>query len=293
LTTSFGLDQDVEKQLRDIGPIFDPSVVVRSRALFADRMDSSLPPGGRLVPDIAFGDHERQKLDLCVAPGSGNPVALFVPGGGMVGGDKSFYSHIPAFWARKGYLGVAMNYRLAPEFLYPSGAQDVARAIDWLAQNVLNYGGDPNKIFIVAQSAGAVHTACTVFDKRFYPSHYEALRAVVLMSGVYKVTPNHEGSNINLYFGNNPEELEDRSSCNKVSAGSVPTILCVAQLEPAFFGISAAAMMDALTRRDRRAPECVWLRGHNHLSPVLNMGGPGDTLGDAIDEAFRAFLRNR
>ena len=52
-------------------------------------------------------------------------------------------------------------------------------------------------------------------------------------------------------------------------------------------------MMDALTRRDRRAPECVWLRGHNHLSPVLNMGGPGDTLGDAIDEAFRAFLRNR
>ncbi|HKY83090.1 MAG TPA: hypothetical protein VJM09_16665, partial [Sphingobium sp.] len=117
-----------------------------------------------------------------------------------------------------------------------------------------------------------------------------SIRAAVLMSGVYEITPDHEGGNINLYFGNDAQELEDRSSVNHVHESSVPVILTVAELEPAFFGLSAAALMKALTQRDKHAPQLVWLKGHNHLSPVLNLGNPGDELGDAIEEALRAYL---
>jgi triacylglycerol lipase len=207
----------------------------------------------------------------------------------MTGGDKSFYAHIPAFFAREGFVGVGINYRLAPEFQFPSGAQDVAAAVDWLVDNVARFGGDPTRIFIVGQSAGAVHAATTVFDKRARAKHHDAIRAAVLMSGVYEITPNHEGGNINLYFGNDAEELKDRSSCNHAQDSDVPVILTVAEMEPTFFGLSVAAMMHAVTRRDRHAPQLVWLKGHNHLSPVLNMGNAGDELGPAIAEALRAY----
>ena len=289
LTSSFGLDPEIERQLREMGPKFDGVVLEKSRALFADRKNTSLPSGARRIDDVPYGMDDRQKLDLCIPETQNKAIVVFVPGGGMVGGDKSFYAHIPAFFARQGYLGVCMNYRLAPQFLFPKGAEDVAGVIDWLAANGATYGADSSRLFIVAQSAGAVHAASAIFDKRVRPRHYAGIRAAVLMSGVYKVVPNHEGGNINLYFGNDPAELEDRSPANHVSDGTVPVIMTVAELEPTFFGLSAAALIDALTRRDKRAPEVAWLKGHNHLSSVLGMGGPGDMLGEAIIGALQKY----
>lgn len=290
LSSSFGLEPHMEAKFRELGYIFDPSVVGLSRDLFSDRFDASLPSGGRRLDDVAYGDHERHQLDICRPAESGKPIVIFVPGGGMTGGDKTFYAHIPAFFARKGYVGVAVNYRLAPEFLFPCGAQDVARVVDWLAENADVHGGDVTKIFIIGQSAGAVHAASTIFDRRCRAKHHDAIKAAVLMSGVYKITPDHEGGGINLYFGNDAKELEDRSSVNHVQESSVPAILTVAEMEPTFFGLSAAALMEALTQRDKHAPQIVWLKGHNHLSPVLNMGNPGDQLGDAIEEALRSYM---
>lgn len=84
--------------------------------------------------------------------------------------------------------------------------------------------------------------------------------------------------------------MQDRSSVNHVHEGSVPVILTVAEWEPAFFGLSAAALLEALTRRDRRPSQIVWFKGHNHLSPVLNFGNAGDQLGDAVMEALSAHL---
>ena len=290
LSSSFGLGPDVEAKFREIGYVFNPSIVELSRRLFVDSFNHSLPRGGRRIDDVSYGPHERHKLDICMPGDPGKPIVLFVPGGGMTGGDKSFYAHVPAFFARKGYVGVAANYRLAPEFLFPAGAQDVADAIDWLAANADVHGGDPNRMFIVAQSAGAVHSASTIFDKRFHPKHCRNIKAAILMSGVYEVTPGHEGGNINLYFGSDPAELQDRAPANHVDEGSVPVILTVAELEPGFFGRSAAVLMEGLTRRDKRVPQVVWLKGHNHLSPVLNLGSAADELGDAIEEALRAYL---
>lgn len=288
LSSSFGLDPGIQARFRELGYVFNPDIVGLSRELFVESFDASLPTGGARHDDIAYGEHDRQKLDLCTAGVENAPVVIFVPGGGMTGGDKSFYAHIPAFFARNGIVGVAVNYRLAPEFLFPSGAQDVAAAIDWVAGHVADFGGDPTRIFLIGQSAGAVHSASTIFDPRVRPRHYNALKLAVLMSGVYKIEPDHEFGNLNLYFGNDPAQLQDRSSVNHVAGSTVPVILTVAELEPGFFGRSAGTMAEALTARDGHAPEFVWLKGHNHLSPVLNMGSAADELGPAIVEAFRS-----
>lgn len=290
LSSSFGLDAEIERKFREKGPVFNPTVVPWSRELFVDSFDETLPENGKRLNDVSYGEHERHMLDICLPGEAARPIVLFVPGGGMTAGNKSMYAHIPAFFARRGYVGVAANYRLAPDYLFPAGAEDIARAIDWLVDNQDVHQGDVNNIFLIGQSAGAVHMASTVLDKRFQPANQDRIRAVILMSGVYDIVPDHVGGNINLYFGNDADQLRDRSSVNNVAGSTVPVILTVTELEPAFFGESTGAMVKALSARDGKAPQVVWLKGHNHLSPVLNMGSATDQLGDAFHEVFQSYL---
>jgi len=63
-------------------------------------------------------------------------------------------------WAvTHGLLGVTINYRLAPEYQWPSGIEDLTLVVAWLKSHVAEYGGDPNKIFLWGHSAGAAHVA--------------------------------------------------------------------------------------------------------------------------------------
>ena len=221
-------------------------------------------------------------------PGAGAllPILLFVPGGGFTGGDKALYPHIPAFFARKGYLAAAMNYRLAPEFVWPTGSEDVSSVLDWLADNAASLGGDPSRIFVVAQSAGAAHASGSLFDPRRRPRCHASLRAALLMSGIYRMRERQE-PNGRVYFGDDPAAYVDRSPVAHVAESRVPVMLTIAELDPPFLVPSTAALFEALAERDGTPPPMAWLKGHNHFSPVLNLGGRGDLLGDAIHQAFQ------
>jgi acetyl esterase/lipase len=289
LTSSFGLRPDSEARLRELGPILNEQIVEKSREIFAGTRDMSLPAGAERYSDLGYGGHPRQKLDIYRPAGTSLPIVIFVPGGGFTGGDKSFYAHIPCFFARQGFVGVGVNYRLAPEFLWPSGAQDVASAIDWMAENAGRFGGDPSKIFLVGQSAGAAHAGAALFDPRLRSRHYDGIRAAVLMSGLYDIVADSSAPNATLYYGDDPSTYTERSSAHYVSTTRLPVMLTISELEPRFFAQQFASLLSALTKRDGHVAPFAWLRGHNHLSPVLNMGSIGDELGPALTEAFRDY----
>jgi triacylglycerol lipase len=286
LTSSFGLDGTIAAELRSIGAVLDDAVLQRSRALYANRKDLSLPSGGERADDICYGDHPRQLLDVCMPGAQGRPVLLFVPGGGFTGGDKAFYAHVPAFFARRGWLAAAMNYRLAPEFTWPSGAEDVSRALDWLSANATRYGGDASRIYVVGQSAGATHAAGALFDPALRPRSHRAIRKAVLMSGFYRMSADTPAKGATAYFGSDAEAHAARSPLSRVAGSALPVLLTLAEFDPPFLVSSTLAMAQALTERDRVCPPLAWLHGHNHLSPVLGLGGPGDRLGDAIHGAL-------
>ena len=289
LTCSFGLPSDIEEALSTFGPRLDATVVAKSRELFAPRHDLSLPEGGTRHADLPYGDHPRQTLDLCSPRGQGHPIALFVHGGGFTGGDKAFYAHIPYFLARSGFLGAAMNYRLATEFQWPYGATDVALALDWLAANGARFGGDPSRIVAIGQSAGAVHLSGALFNSRMKPACFGQIRAAVLMSGLYDIRPGVVET-IPLYFGSDETQYADRSPVRHVAGSKLPVVLTLAEFDPPFVAPQAAVFVTALTERDGKSPPLAWLRGHNHLSPVLGMGAAHDRLGPAILAEFQAVL---
>jgi hypothetical protein len=91
--------------------------------------------------------------------GSGQryPIVLFAHGGAGITGDKSQVSLLMRSLALEGIVAVSTNYRLVGGQL-DHQTRDVAQAFRWTYDNVgsRTYGGDPNNMFVVGTSAGAL-----------------------------------------------------------------------------------------------------------------------------------------
>ncbi len=107
--------------------------------------------------DVAYGTDPLQKLDV-YAPARGTargPVILFAHGGGWKRGDKKQHGVKGAAYSGKGILFISTNYRLAPNVMHPKEIEDIASAFAWVKAHAKDYGGDPNKIYVMGHSAGA------------------------------------------------------------------------------------------------------------------------------------------
>ena len=275
----------VKSKLAEMGARFNPEVLAATQSLYADLV---APPSDDLKvdADVSYGPDQRQNLDVYRAiDGEKGPVLLFVPGGGFVGGDKRgsdrFYGNLARWFVKHGFVVVAINYRLAPAHAWPSGAQDVGRALAWTIANIDEYGGDSDNILIFGQSAGATHVATFLFHPALATPEPGVVGAV-LASGFYRVSEDNLAPNIAAYFGSDASQFEDRSPLTHVSADTIPLLLTVAEFDPGVLAAPTFQLADAITQRTGKAPRVLWLKGHNHVSPVLSFDSGDDALGKEI-----------
>ncbi|MBP2472341.1 para-nitrobenzyl esterase [Crossiella equi] len=94
--------------------------------------------------------------------GGARPVMVFVHGGGLITGSTRAALYDGGAFARDGVVFVAVNYRLGiPGFLEledaPAnrGLLDVVLALAWVRDNIAAFGGDPGRVTVFGQSAGA------------------------------------------------------------------------------------------------------------------------------------------
>ncbi|MFD9207096.1 carboxylesterase/lipase family protein [Streptomyces sioyaensis] len=100
-------------------------------------------------------------------PGAGRlPVLVFVHGGGLLSGTGQAALYDGGPFARNGVVLVTLNYRLGiPGWLSLPGAPenrgllDVIAALRWVADNAAAFGGDPDRVTVAGQSAGAMIVA--------------------------------------------------------------------------------------------------------------------------------------
>jgi len=57
-------------------------------------------------------------------------------------------------FVRRGWVVVAINYRLAPRNMWPAQIEDATRALGWIKKNIATYGGDPDRVIVAGGSAG-------------------------------------------------------------------------------------------------------------------------------------------
>ena len=94
-------------------------------------------------------------------------VLVFIYGGNWNSGKRSLYSFLGSRMARKGLVTVIIDYPKSPEAKYDEMATDAAKAVKWVKENIKQYGGDPDKIFVSGHSAGG-HLASLITVRNEY-----------------------------------------------------------------------------------------------------------------------------
>ena len=90
------------------------------------------------------------------------PVLVFIHGGAYNFGNNSMAAYDGAHMAELGVVFVALNYRLGPEGFWHVeggdsnlGLRDQIHALKWVQRNIARFGGDPDNVTLIGQSAGA------------------------------------------------------------------------------------------------------------------------------------------
>ena len=273
--------------LRALGTGLTPHLMQETKRYFTERF-VGLDPATRITRDRHYGPHERHRLDVFSAETRRNaPVLLYVHGGGFVMGDKRapdapFYDNVGDFAARNGWVGVTMTYRLAPEHPWPAGSEDVAAAVQWLKDNAAGFGGNPNRIFVMGQSAGAVHVAGYVATPGLHVAPEGGLAGALLISGLFDIARTSVNQFHLAYYGQEPKSWSRCSTLEGLEAARVPLCFTVSEFDDEDFQRQAAMVVARWQAADKGFPPLYRLAGHNHLSPVQAIGTPVDTLGPLI-----------
>ncbi|SHG26005.1 alpha/beta hydrolase [Chryseobacterium vrystaatense] len=123
------------------------------------------------------------------------PGVAMVHGGGWISGSKENEKYMAQELASKGYVAIAVGYRLADVAKYPGGVEDIEKAIQWLKKNRKKYSLDQNKIAVLGESAGAqIATLAGVRSKH-------QIKAIINIDGIVSfIHPEAEESTYASYW---------------------------------------------------------------------------------------------
>lgn len=148
------------------------------------------PHAGLKVANSRFADMGNLRLRY-YTPENANkdsnlPVVVYFRGGGWVIADLDVYDSSPAAIARKANaIVISVDYPLAPEHKFPAAHDEAIDAYKYIAKNAKGWGGNPDKIALVGESAGgnlAINTAIAARDQNL-------VKPVAIVS-VYPVASN-------------------------------------------------------------------------------------------------------
>jgi acetyl esterase/lipase len=119
-------------------------------------------PGPVGAPDVEITIVRPRDAATRPAPG-----VLSIHGGGMVLGTRFFGTpELIDLAERYGAVGVAVEYRLAPEHPGPAQAEDCYAALEWMAAHTAELGIDPDRIIASGASAGGGLSAAVALMSR-------------------------------------------------------------------------------------------------------------------------------
>jgi acetyl esterase/lipase len=279
---------EIAGKLLELGRVIDPPATA---TLYAPLQEKEPYPSVRIERDVKYGPADRNLLDVFMpeATSSGRPVLMFVHGGAFVRGNKRtpgtpFYDNIMLWAVKNGFVGVNITYRLAPEFRWPTGAEDVAAAVQWVSDKIGERGGDPARIYLMGHSAGAVHVASYVSHPEFYKVKDGGLKGAITASGIYDLTATPLSDPERAYFGDDPSRYAEQSSLKGLMRTDLPLMAVTAELDPSGFVKQFDILKEAACKRPSGCARVIMLPQHSHMSEVYSINTADTRLtGEILD----------
>jgi arylformamidase len=229
----------------------------------------------------SYGSTPIEQLDLYMTNNVRAPTLIIIHGGAWRGGTARDFADAAEVFVRGGAHCVIpdfINVIDAGGSLFPM-ADQVCRAIAWVAVNAEGFGGDPDRIYLFGRSSGAhlsgvavVMDWSTIFGLSKCP-----LKGAILSSGMYDLKPVRL-SKRSAYI-RFTDEMEDQLSPQRhVSRVKCPVIVAYGTLETPEFQRQSRDFADALKRAGKSVRLLVG-EGYNHFELPETLGNPYGLLG--------------
>jgi len=135
--------------------------------------------------DLAYGPHERQRVDVFPSARPDAPILAFIHGGYWHSRDKSLVHFLAPTFVAADVTFVSIGYRLCPEVTMADVVADVTAAIDWIHGNGARVGGRVDRLHVAGHSAGG-HLAAMLCGPSGRPG---LLKGGCSVSGLHDLEP--------------------------------------------------------------------------------------------------------
>lgn len=233
------------------------------------------PGARRAARDVAFGDDQRQRLDVYAPESAGpHPVIVFIYGGSWANGNKGDYEFAGAALASRGFVTVIPDYRLVPEVRFPGFIEDCAAAVRWTMDNIAEHGGDASRVVLVGHSAGAYNAIMLALDAHYLrDAGVDASRVhgAVGIAGPYDFLPFDVDATRNA-FGRAPD-LALTQPVNFARADAPPLLLLWGEADSTVGPRNLRGLTAAMQAAGGRV-ETKTYPGVNHVDIMLALSRP-------------------
>jgi len=157
-------------------------------------------------------------------------LVVLIHGGGWASGSKEELNDLSEYFVGKGFAVANINYRLAPEDIWPAMLEDCLAAVAYLRQHEADHGYDASRIIAGGESAGG-HLSMWLAVKG-------QVSTVLSISGLHdlslKMTPEGEKYKIvQKALGKNyPADVRDFSPLNYVTSSLAPVYFIHGEKDP-------------------------------------------------------------
>jgi len=187
--------------------------------VFVDLFRGIVAGDARVTRDIPFASRESTRLTLDVyrpvTAAGPHPSIVQIYGGAWQRGTPGDDPGFARYFAARGYVVFAIDYRHAPRWRWPAQIEDVRAAIAWIRIHAGEYGADASRLAILGRSAGAHLAMIAAYEPGAVP-----VSAVIIYYGPVDLTdgyrhpprPDPLGARAleEALLGGTPDELPDR-----------------------------------------------------------------------------------
>jgi arylformamidase len=233
---------------------------------------------------VAYGSQPIEQLDIYRTERANAPVHVFIHGGAWRAGMAKDYAFPAEMFVQAGAHYVVPDF----SWVQDSGAsllpiaEQIRRAITWLARNAASFGGDAGRIYVSGHSSGAHQAgvlAVTDWKQAGLPA--DVVKGYVLISGMYDLLPvslSARGS----YVRFDERTLEELSAMRHLERISAPVTVVYGTLETPEFQRQSREFAEAL-KKTGKSVQLVVAEGYNHFEVM-------ETLANSFQFAGRAAL---